>query len=1008
MNPRYLILKLLVLIVLRASSSRSAGLYGTCNGAFSCGTVSGFRYPFRRHQDPAYCGYPGFELNCDERNPPTIEIMKIMYRILGVDPTNQILTVVREDMVNSICPEELVNTTIDHTLFDYTSGYMNISFLFGCPFSFDLVGFGSIFCGKDEVTSPVFLMPGIQAPGICETSVIIPVPVGFMNPTGLGQVIKKGFEIIWKVGPKPCTDCTQSGGQCIYDSATSLTSCACLELPFLVDTCSTKNKTGAASSPTSSSLSLPSSGFRLMFSSTYLLPFEFIHHSLHHSSISSQSNPTTMKPRIHPNPALVVFTVIVALVVRFPAIRCQGTSSRSRYDACGQTVECGDERLEYPFYGSTRPAYCGRPGFQLTCESDVLLLNYESVDYRVLRMDRSTQIITVARNDLWVNSCPQYLHNTTYNSTLFNDDNFGQENVSLYYRCNSTLGTVPFLEANRFDCDVNRTTTDSYFIRTSLVDNSVTTTFQSVQCNNHITVPVNQTWANQLGTPGATTTQLRSALTAGFNLTWTADKNDCDRCVRSNGRCGSNSTSPESFACYCASGEFPVTCNNLDESGGGSKKGSVGIILGVVGAILVVVGVLCAIFVCRRKRKRRAIKEASPNQTETKAILTIDSSKLTTDTTQSNFTTSIPSYPSSKSSKDFAKSTYFGAQVFSYEELEVATDNFNASRELGDGGFGTVYYGKLLDGREVAVKRLYENNFKRVEQFMNEVAILMGLDHVNLVKLYGCTSKRSKELLLVYEYIPNGTVADHLHGKLANSNSRLFSWSVRLNIAIETAEALAYLHKKDIIHRDVKTNNILLDKSFRVKVADFGLSRLFPNDATHVSTAPQGTPGYVDPEYYQCYQLTDKSDVYSFGVVLFELISSLQAVDTNRHRLDINLATMAMTKIQNHLLDELVDKSIGFESDVLVRRMATLVAELGFRCVQQEKDMRPTMKEVVETLRGIQNDEMNAQKPEVLDIVVDDGGVLMSPEFKVTNKLVDGSVPNSSDGYYRVNSKFGT
>ncbi|MFS7983443.1 putative protein kinase RLK-Pelle-WAK-LRK10L-1 family [Helianthus anomalus] len=295
-----------------------------------------------------------------------------------------------------------------------------------------------------------------------------------------------------------------------------------------------------------------------------------------------------------------------------------------------------------------------------------------------------------------------------------------------------------------------------------------------------------------------------------------------------------------------------------------------------------------------------------------------------------------------------------------------------------------MFSGKLLDGREVAVKRLYENNFKRVEQFVNEVRILTKLDHENLVKLFGCTSKRSRELLLVYEYIPNGTIADHLHGKLANSSSSLFSWSIRLNVAIQTADALAYLHKSGIIHRDVKSNNILLDKSFQVKVADFGLSRLFEN-VTHVSTAPQGTPGYVDPEYYQCYQLTDKSDVYSFGVVLMELISSLPAVDTSRHRLDINLANMAVTKIQNQTLSELVDKTIGFETNGLVRRKTTLVAELAFRCLQHNKDMRPTMKEVVDTLKGIQNDDLNAQKPEVLDIVVDDGGLFKGHNTEPTS-----------------------
>ncbi|TXG57329.1 hypothetical protein EZV62_018642 [Acer yangbiense] len=213
--------------------------------------------------------------------------------------------------------------------------------------------------------------------------------------------------------------------------------------------------------------------------------------------------------------------------------------------------------------------------------------------------------------------------------------------------------------------------------------------------------------------------------------------------------------------------------------------------------------------------------------------------------------------PSSKSDLE-AASAYFGVPVFSYSELAEATNNFNHEKELGDGGFGTVYYGKLRDGREVAVKRLYEHNYRRVEQFMNEIKILTRLRHKNLVSLYGCTSRHSQGLLLVYEFIPNGTIANHLHGDRANPC--LLTWPIRMNIAIETASALAYLHASDIIHRDVKTNNILLDNNFCVKVVDFGLSRLFPTDVTHVSTAPQGTPSYVDPEYHQCYQLTREDD----------------------------------------------------------------------------------------------------------------------------------------------------
>nr|POE84430.1 leaf rust 10 disease-resistance locus receptor-like protein kinase-like 1.1 [Quercus suber] len=311
----------------------------------------------------------------------------------------------------------------------------------------------------------------------------------------------------------------------------------------------------------------------------------------------------------------------------------------------------------------------------------------------------------------------------------------------------------------------------------------------------------------------------------------------------------------------------------------------------------------------------------------------------------------MKTYPSSKSDVE-GGSVYFGVPVFSYRELEEATNSFDIEKELGDGGFETVYRGKLQDGREVAVKRLYGHNYRRVQQFINEVEILTRLRHKNLVSLYGCTSRHCRELLLVYEYIPNGTVADHIHGNRATPGS--LTWPTRMRIAIETATALAYLHASDIIHRDIKTNNILLDDNFFIKVADFGLSRLFPNDVSHVSTSPQGTPGYVDPEYHQCYQLTSKSDVYSFGVVLIELISSLPAVDIFRHKHEINLANFAKSKIEKSAFHELIDPHLGFESDDGVRTMTILVAKLAFQCLQQDKEMRPSMDDVLVALKKIQ------------------------------------------------------
>ncbi|KAL2936670.1 LEAF RUST 10 DISEASE-RESISTANCE LOCUS RECEPTOR-LIKE PROTEIN KINASE-like 1.1 [Bienertia sinuspersici] len=240
-----------------------------------------------------------------------------------------------------------------------------------------------------------------------------------------------------------------------------------------------------------------------------------------------------------------------------------------------------------------------------------------------------------------------------------------------------------------------------------------------------------------------------------------------------------------------------------------------------------------------------------------------------------------------------------------------------------------------------------------IGQFINEIMILTRLCHQNLVKLYGCTSRHSQELLLVYEFIPKGTVADHLYGN--RKGYGILSFAMRMKIATESASALAYLHASDVIHRDVKTNNILLDENLSVKVADFGLSRLFPIDATHVSTAPQGTPGYLDPNYNKCYQVTSKSDVYSFGVVLVELISSLPAVDTSRKEDEINLSDYAMIRIQHGTLNELVDQRLGFESDLKVQKMITLVAELAFRCLQHDKELRPSMAEVLEALKQIES-----------------------------------------------------
>ncbi|KAK2415293.1 LEAF RUST 10 DISEASE-RESISTANCE LOCUS RECEPTOR-LIKE PROTEIN KINASE 1.4 [Trifolium repens] len=651
----------------------------------------------------------------------------------------------------------------------------------------------------------------------------------------------------------------------------------------------------------------------------------------------SLSSPTTTT-------IIIIFSIFI-----FSLHRTTSLPSDASLSICNNTTfNCGTiTNLSYPFTGGDRPSFCGPPQFHLNCQNNVPELNISSVSYRVLQINSATRSLTLARLDLWNETCTNHYINTSFDGTIFSYG-LGNRNLTLFYRCKTTS---VFTEKphNLFYCNSNGDKNNSYSLIGPFPLDPV---LKFVECDEGVGVPILEVQANRFA---GNRSLLREVLMKGFNVNYSNPFDDeCFECIRSGGQqCGFDYDNNEPI-CICG--------NVLCPSSG--KSSSTGIIIGVVGGVVVLIFIIGACFVVRRRKKSaersRSIEPFMPPSSSGTGTGTL--------TSTTNSSQSIPSYPSSKSGRVPQKSFYFGVQVFTYEELEEATDNFHTSKEIGEGGFGTVYKGELKDGRVVAVKRHYESNFKRVEQFMNEVEILSHLRHKNLVSLFGCTSRSSRELLLVYEYIPNGTVADHLHGK--RSSSAMVTWPVRLNIALETAEALAYLHKKDVIHRDVKSNNILLDEKFHVKVADFGLSRLFPTDVTHVSTAPQGTPGYVDPEYYQCYQLTDKSDVYSFGVLLVELISSLQAVDITRHRNDVNLANMAVNKIQGQELHELVDPELGYEKDNSVRNMTTAVAELAFRCLQQQKDMRPSMDEVVEILKAIKSDELETHESKVLDVVV--------------------------------------
>lgn len=340
-----------------------------------------------------------------------------------------------------------------------------------------------------------------------------------------------------------------------------------------------------------------------------------------------------------------------------------------------------------------------------------------------------------------------------------------------------------------------------------------------------------------------------------------------------------------------------------------------------------------------------------------------------------------------------------GARWFSYDDLKRCTNNFSESNEIGFGGYGKVYKGILPDGKIVAIKRAQQGSMQGGLEFKTEIELLSRVHHKNLVGLVGFCFEQGEQML-VYEFMPNGTLRESLTGR---SDIHL-DWKRRLRIALGSARGLAYLHElanPPIIHRDVKSTNILLDENLTAKVADFGLSKLVSDsEKGHVSTQVKGTLGYLDPEYYMTQQLTEKSDVYSFGVVMLELITSKQPIEKGKYIVREVRTLMNKNDEEHYGLRELMDP--------VVRNTPILIGfgrflELAMQCVEESAADRPTMSEVVKALETIlQNDGMNTNSTSASSSATDFGvtkGGMRHPYIDTTFTKKDNVNDSSSNAF---------
>lgn len=379
----------------------------------------------------------------------------------------------------------------------------------------------------------------------------------------------------------------------------------------------------------------------------------------------------------------------------------------------------------------------------------------------------------------------------------------------------------------------------------------------------------------------------------------------------------------------------------------------IGVIVGVASGVVLIL--IFSFFILKRRKTKDKESKSTTELTSKWGPLSFSTVKST------NTNSSLPS--------DLCRQ-------FSFVEIRAATNNFDEVFIVGVGGFGHVYKGYIDGGSTpVAIKRLKPGSQQGANEFMNEIHMLSQLRHLHLVSLIGYCNENN-EMILVYDFMTRGTLREHLY----NTDNPPLSWKQRLQICIGAARGLHYLHtgaKHTIIHRDVKTTNILLDEKWVAKVSDFGLSRIGPTGMSkaHVSTVVKGSLGYLDPEYYKRQRLTEKSDVYSFGVVLFEILCARPPLIRTAEKKQVSLADWGRHCCNSGTLGQIVDPTL--KGGIIAPECLRKFGEVAVSCLRDDGTQRPSMNDIVWMLEfALQLQESAEQRVVAIGMgVIDEDGV---------------------------------